>query len=119
MTLGYLPRTPSSELSDRVAGPDYRLPRLQQWNLSTQFRLAHATTLDVGYVGSAGSHLLLSRGLNQPLLASAANPVNCGYDGVAGDCITTNTAQMRIPRSRAGRDADRAGRQRILRCVEL
>jgi hypothetical protein len=51
-------------------------------------------------VGSAADHLLLSRGLNQPLLASASNPVNCGYDGVAGDCITTNTAQnaqLRVP----------------------
>lgn len=100
VTLGYLPRTPGSELSDRVAGPLYRIPRLQQWNVSAQSRLAKATTLDVGYVGSAASHLLMSRGLNQPLLASAASPVNCGYDGVAGDCITTNTAQnaqLRVP----------------------
>ena len=33
-------------------------------------------------------------------LASAASPVNCGYDGVAAHCITTNTAQnaaLRVP----------------------
>ena len=38
-TLGYVLRTPTSQLSDRVAGPDYLVPRLQQWNLSAQFRL--------------------------------------------------------------------------------
>ena len=51
-------------------------------------------------MGSQGSRLLLARGLNQPLLASAGSPVNCGYDGVAGDCITSNTAQnagLRVP----------------------
>ena len=31
-------------------------------------------------------------GLNQPLLASAARPVNCGYTGAPTDCVTTNTA---------------------------
>ena len=93
-------RTPTSQLSDRVAGPDYVVPRLHQWNLSTQFRLLRGLTFDIGYVGSQGSRLLLARGLNQPLLASAGSPVNCGYDGVAGDCITTNTAQnagLRVP----------------------
>jgi hypothetical protein len=99
-TLGYVARTVDSQLSDRVVGPDYRIPRLQQWNLSTQLRLSHTLTLDTGYVGSRGDRLLLSRGLNQPLLASAAAPVNCGYDGIASDCITTNTAQnasLRVP----------------------
>jgi hypothetical protein len=98
--LGYVLRTPTSQLSDRVAGPEYVVPRLHQWNLSTQFRLLRGLTFDIGYVGSQGSRLLLARGLNQPLLASAGSPVNCGYDGVAGHCIATNTAQnagLRVP----------------------
>ena len=57
-------------------------------------------SLEAGYVGSEAGRLLIARGLNQPLLASAANPVNCGYDGVPGHCITTNTSQnakLRVP----------------------
>ena len=99
-TLGYVPRTLTSQLSDRIAGPEYKIPRLQQWNLTTKIRLAGSVSLDLGYVGSRGDHLLLSRGLNQPLLASAAQPVNCGYDGVASDCVVTNTsanAAQRVP----------------------
>ena len=99
-TLGYVLRTPTSQLSDRLAGPDYVVPRLHQWNLSTQFRLVRGLTFDMGYVGSQGSRLLLARGLNQPLMASAGAGVNCGYDGVPAHCITTNTAQnagLRVP----------------------
>jgi hypothetical protein len=99
-TLGYVLRTPTSALSDRIAGPVYTIPRLDQWNLSAQVHLTRDLSLDAGYVGSQGSHLLIARGLNQPLLASAASPVNCGYDGIASDCTTTNTAQnakLRVP----------------------
>jgi hypothetical protein len=99
-TLGFVPRTPTSQLSDRIAGPEYRVPLLQQWNLSTKIRLFQDLSLDVGYVGSRGSRLLLARGLNQPLLASPENPVNCGYDGVAQHCIENNTsvnAKLRVP----------------------
>src|SRR5262249_19020520 len=100
VTLGFLPRTPTSQLSDRIAGPDYVIPRLQQWNASMQARLARTVSLDLGYVGSHGGRLLISHGINQPRLASVARPVNCGYDGVAADCITTNTsanAGLRVP----------------------
>jgi len=99
-TLGFVARTPTSQLSDRIAGPEYKIPRLQQWNLSIQTTLPRAFTLDVGYVGSYGDRLLVGLGLNQPLLASPTNPVNCGYTGVAADCITTNTAvnaALRVP----------------------
>lgn len=99
-TLGYVPRTPSSQLSDRIAGPEYIIPMLQQWNLNTQFKITRTLSLDAGYVGSHGSRLLISRGLNQPALAGATTPVNCGYDGIAADCITTNTsknAKQRVP----------------------
>ena len=99
-TLGFVPRTPTSQLSDRVAGPEYRIPRLQQWNLTTKLRVFQTMSLDLGYVGSHGDRLLLSRGLNQPILAGAGNPVNCGYDGIAANCITANTAlnaRLRVP----------------------
>ncbi len=90
-TLGYVPRTLTSQLSDRAAGPEYKLPRLQQWNLTTKIRLFRNLSLDFGYVGSHGGQLLLSRGENQPLLASPAQPVNG---------IVTNTsanAPRRVP----------------------
>ena len=99
-TLGYVPRTPTSQLSDRVAGPEFRIPRLQQWNLTTKIKLVRNLSLDLGYVGSHGDRLLLSRGLNQPGLASASQPLNCGYDGVTAHCIVTNTAAnaaQRVP----------------------
>lgn len=99
-TLGFVPRTLTSQLSDRVAGPIYRLPRLQQWNMSAKLKLLQTTSLDVGYVGSRGDRLLMAHGLNQPLLASTAKPVNCGYDGVASHCITESTsknAKQRVP----------------------
>ncbi len=99
-TLGFIPRTPTSRLSDRIAGPEYRVPRLQQWNFSTQTKLSGTMTFDLGYVGSYGDRLLIGLGINQPVLAGAANPVNCGYTGTATDCITTNTAvnaRLRVP----------------------
>jgi hypothetical protein len=99
-TLGFVPRTPTSQLSDRIAGPDYKIPHLQQWNLSIQTRLPGAFTLDIGYVGSYGDNLLVGVGLNQPLLASPDQPVNCGYTGAPADCITSNTAVnagLRVP----------------------
>ncbi len=98
-TLGFVPRTLTSQFSDRVAGPVYRLPRLQQWNFTAKLKMA-AASLDLGYVGSYGDRLLLAQGLNQPVLASEANPVNCGYDGDPAHCITTNTslnARQRVP----------------------
>ncbi len=92
-TLGFVPRTRTSQLSDRAAGPEYKIPLLQQWSLSTKWRLKGSMSLDVAYVGTYGDRLLRSLGYNQPLLASPANPVNCGYDGSAADCITSNTSR--------------------------
>lgn len=99
-TLGYVPRTPTSQLSDRIAGSEYLIPRLQQWSATGKVRLSESLSLDLGYVGSHGTQLLLARGLNQPLLASPERPVNCGYDGNPSHCVTTNTsanAKLRVP----------------------
>src|SRR5207244_3406090 len=116
-TLGYVLRTPATKLTDRILWPDFKIPRLQQWNLNTQFSLSKTLGLDLGYVGSCGSNLLLGFIYNQPFLASPANPVNCGLPATnvygvdaatfAGlgiesstGCITTNTtanAFLRVP----------------------
>ena len=116
-TLGFQARTPTSQLSDRVAGEEFKIPMLQQWNMAMQLTLARTLTLDVGYAGSYGTHLLISRGLNQPLLASPGRPVNCGLPNTpaglgvnagtfaalgidAAGCVTTNTtknAYLRVP----------------------
>ena len=99
-TLGFVERTPTSQLSDRIAGPEYKIPQVQQFSLSIQTQLPRAFTLDMGYVGSYGDHLLVGVGLNQPALATPNHAVNCGYTGMPADCITTNTAvnaALRVP----------------------
>ncbi len=99
-TLGWVLRTPTSQLSDKVMGPEFKVPLLHQWNVNAQIALTKALSLDLGYVGTYAVNLLTSRGLNQPVLASAAKPVNCGYDGAPADCITTSTsanAKLRVP----------------------
>lgn len=72
-TLGFIPRTPTSQLSDRIAGPDYRIPRLQQWNVTAKVKLSKDSSLDLGYVGSHGDRLLMAHGLNQPALTAGPN----------------------------------------------
>jgi hypothetical protein len=118
-TLGFELRTPNSQLSHRIAGPVYKVPTVQQWNLTVQLTLFRNLTLDVGYVGSHGTHLqaFRNRSLNQPVLASPGHPVNCGLPNTptglgvsnatfatlgidAVGCVTTNTsanAYLRTP----------------------
>jgi hypothetical protein len=108
-TLGFQLRTPTSQLTDRIIGPDFKIPLLQQWNFGAQYSFSKTFSLDLGYVGSYGNNLLLGDGSNQPLVASPANPVNCGLPvtpyftnlGVnAAGCVVTNTsanAFLRVP----------------------
>ncbi len=116
-TLGFVLRTPTSRLTDRVIGPDFRIPKLQQWSLNVQYRFSPTLALDLGYVGSYGNNLLLAYQSNQPLVATPGHPVNCGLPNTpaglgvsaavfatlgvdAAGCATTNTsanAYLRVP----------------------
>ena len=117
VTLGFIPRSPTSSLADRVFGPAFRVPKLQRWNLTIQYRFSRTLSLDLGYAGSRGSSLLIAYGSNQPQLASPGNPVNCGLPNSAAGlgvseskfaelgvdssgCVTTNTSEnayLRVP----------------------
>jgi hypothetical protein len=83
--------TPTTTKSTTGLAMDYQPARIQQYSVNTQIELANNYLLEVGYVGSRGTHV--SQGLtpNQALMASPANPVRGA---------TTNTLanlQQRVP----------------------
>jgi hypothetical protein len=79
----FVPRTVSSQISDSNMAETVKDAMVQQWSLNIQYQVLPATTLEIGYVGARGAHLPDQDPTNQPLLASAASPVNCGLPNTA------------------------------------
>jgi hypothetical protein len=71
----YLPYTLGSTRSTLPTDPYLKQPYTQQWTANVQYGLG-SYLLELGYVGSASTHLIAGMYPNQPLLASSANPVN-------------------------------------------
>jgi hypothetical protein len=87
----FTPRTPTSALTADFVGEGYDSPLTQQYSLDVEYEFAPRTMLEVGFVGSRGNRLSMTRNINEPLLASPSSPVNG---------ITTNTvanAGQRVP----------------------
>ncbi|MGB7284490.1 MAG: TonB-dependent receptor [Candidatus Acidiferrum sp.] len=113
----FIPRTVSSEISDSNMAETVKDAMVQQWSLNAQYQILPQTTLEVGYVGARGAHLPDQDPSNQPILATATSPVNCGLPNTAAGlgvspatfatlgidangCVTTNTAanaRYRVP----------------------
>ncbi len=90
-------RTPTSSLSVTAVDPNLITPLTITYNMNIQYAILKTLILETGYIGTRGLHIETSEALNLPVLATAANPVNCG--GPLG-CITTNTsanAAQRVP----------------------
>ena len=49
----------------------WQVPYMQKWSLGVQRQLPFGVVLDAGYVGSKGSHLLITRDINQPVASAA------------------------------------------------
>jgi hypothetical protein len=64
--------------------PEPRNPYVQQWSLGVQRSLTQKTTLELNYVGTKGTHLLLRRNIAQA--RPPANPAICAATPTAGDC---------------------------------
>jgi hypothetical protein len=103
--LGFRPRTVTvvngvsvpSTLTDNLDGPDLITSMVQEWSLNGQYQIKGSWVAEIGYVGTRGAHLGVTKFLNQAQLASPTNPVNCG---LPTGCITTNTAAnaaLRVP----------------------
>jgi hypothetical protein len=66
---------PGSTVSPSSADPQFDNGYVQSWNLNVQREVTPSLAITVGYFGSKGTHLRLSRNLNQTFLNAALNPV--------------------------------------------
>ena len=87
----FVPYSPSTNLGINSLAPNFRPALIQQFALNVQTEVFRDWLLEVGYVGTRGTHLQRFRSLNQALNATPSNPIN-------GE--TTNTLQnvrLRVP----------------------
>ena len=85
------PYSPTSDVAISTVASNFRPAIVQQFGLNFQVELAKNWLLEVGYVGSRGTHLLTYRAANQAALASPENPIRG---------VTTNTVAnigLRVP----------------------
>ena len=66
---------PGSTISPSSSDPEFDSAYIQSWNLNVQREVMHGLALTAGYYGSKGTHLRLTRNLNQIFLNAALNPV--------------------------------------------
>ncbi len=58
-------------LETQMVSPDLKTPYLQQWSVNTQWEFRNNWLLEIGYVGSRGSNLLMYVNQNQAIDVSA------------------------------------------------
>ncbi|MGH9914802.1 MAG: TonB-dependent receptor domain-containing protein, partial [Pyrinomonadaceae bacterium] len=67
--------SPTTQRSIQYVDQDYRPPVTQQYSLNLQTDLGRNFLLEIGYVGTHGTHQVIGHGQNQALLASPSNPI--------------------------------------------
>ena len=83
--------SPTSTTTIYSVAPGFRPAVIQQFSLNIQAEVALGWLLEIGYVGTRGTHLVRQRSLNQALRASTNNPIRG---------VTTNTfanIPLRVP----------------------
>jgi outer membrane receptor protein involved in Fe transport len=66
---------PGSTVSPSSSDPNFDSSYIQSWNLNVQREVLPGLAITAGYFGSKGTHLRLTRNLNQTFLNAALNPV--------------------------------------------
>jgi hypothetical protein len=66
---------PGATVSPSSSDPEFDNAYIQSWNLNIQREVGNGLAVTVGYVGSKGTNLRITRNLNQTFLNAALNPV--------------------------------------------
>jgi len=74
--------SPTTTTTIYSIAPGFRPALVQQYSLNVQAEVHDGWLLEVGYVGTRGTHLLRQRSLNQALSASANNPIRGVTDNI-------------------------------------
>jgi Carboxypeptidase regulatory-like domain len=85
--------------------PKNSIPYSENWTLDLQWQPINTLLLDLGYVGNRGLHGTIPLPFNQPLTATATNPVNgqtssYGYNAGPLEVFNTSTGgntDLRVP----------------------
>jgi len=78
---------------------NWSVPTTQQWNLTVQRQLGGNWVLELGYVGTKGSHLRSTFDPDQPALASPSNPITLTAPNGTAYTITENTTSNALARA--------------------
>jgi len=78
----------------------YVSPNVQQWNLTLQHQLGHQWVMEIGYVGTKGTHLRETRTTIQPYIVGPQNPVTLTAQDGTSYTITQNSVANAPARSR-------------------
>jgi hypothetical protein len=87
----FTPYSPTTSQSVFTFNPNFRPPMVQQYSLNLQSELWRNAMLELGFIGTRGTHLLRDRDLNQAASASPTNPIR----GATSNSFTT--VPLRVP----------------------
>ncbi len=85
--------SPTTTTTIYSVAPGFRPAMIQQYSSNVQAELYEGWLLEVGYVGTRGTHLVRQRSLNQALPASANNPIR----GVTENTVANIPLRLPVP----------------------
>ena len=85
--------SPTTTTTIYSVAPGFRPAMVQQYSLNIQAELHQGYLLEVGYVGSSGTHLVRQRSLNQALSASTGAPIR----GVTDNTLANVSLRVPVP----------------------
>ena len=89
----WVPRTPTSTITLNLPGPKFEAPMVQQYSGNVQYALNSSTMLQIGYVGTKGTRIEVTRNINQPTLS--VNPASTDAATFTGPTIAAANIQDR------------------------
>lgn len=88
--------SPASSTTIYSIAPGFRPSLFQQYSLNVQTELSTDWLLEVGYVGTRGTHLVRQRSLNQALPASPSDPIRSVTDNTVAN-ISSRVPILGVP----------------------